>query len=429
MAYVMEKPSGDLGMVDADISNLPHLKSLQLADTYPHGNCLIDVMLGIEDSMNILLDKRIKGPRGTPVAQKSHVGWILGGAIPMPASDNENVSGVNHVSFHIKDDSEMAFKHWETEHIGIMPNERKGQTDLELYALQQHAEKTRRVGDRYETGLLRHPNFVEQNMRSNNSLAVNSLIGLEKRLQRDPVLAEQYMSQIEDLLANGRTEKVNEKQEPEDRQVWYLPHHPVVKMDRATAKVCVVFDGSMRGHEGNSLNDTLLPGPALQPDLPGVLMRFRRHKVALTADVEKMFLNIKMRELDRDMQRFLWRELNTEKEPDVNRLTTVTFGLSPSPFSSIQTVLDHVRTQRDAFPKAAAEIEENIFFDDVLIVDETVNEAALLAVDLKTVLRTGGFPLRKFLSNKKEALSLLDERDLAAHYTKTVIGTEFATET
>ncbi|KAG1656001.1 hypothetical protein GQR58_024198 [Nymphon striatum] len=94
-----------------------------------------------------------------------------------------------------------------------------------------------------------------------------------------------------------------------------------------------------------SLNDILLTGPALQPDLPGVLMRFRRHKVVIIADITKMFLQIKRREGDRDMQRFLWRDLDTSKQPDVYRLTIVTFGPTSSPFSSIQTVLDHIRNR------------------------------------------------------------------------------------
>jgi hypothetical protein len=427
-AYVIERPSADLNPVEIDISKSPHLKGLQLADTYPREKREIDVMLGIEDTTNILMDKRIKGPRGWPVAQRSHIGWILSGTCPDSMVEEKQV--VNRVSFEIADETELATRHWETEHIGILPDEDNLKlTNLEESALQQHTEKTHQVGDRYETGLIRHPQYLDQHLISNKSLAVKRLISLERKLSRDSALAAQYKAQINDLLANGRAEKVDENQEPRDRQVWYLPHHPVIKMDRSTTKVRVVFDGSMVGYEGVSLNDTLLPGPALQPDLPGVLMRFRRHKIAIVADIEKMFLQIKMRAVDQDMQRFLWRDLDSSKEPEVYRLTTVTFGLTPSPFSSIQTLLDHARKYREDYPKAVAEIEGSVFVDDVLTGEDTVEDAATLAIDLKTVLGEGGWPLRKFLSNRPESLSLLDEKDLAPQHTEMVIGNETATKT
>ncbi|XP_064625924.1 uncharacterized protein LOC135486756 [Lineus longissimus] len=56
------------------------------------------------------------------------------------------------------------------------------------------------------------------------------------------------------------------------------------------------------------------------------------------------------------------------------------------------TVLDHVENQRDIFPKAVTEITENIFVDDVLTGDSTVEEASVLALALKTVLGSGGWP-------------------------------------
>jgi hypothetical protein len=93
-----------------------------------------------------------------------------------------------------------------------------------------------------------------------------------------------------------------------------------------------------------------------------VLLRFRRHKVAIVADIEKMFLQIGMNHEDQDSQRFLWRNMDTSRKPDTYRLTTVTFGLTSSPFSSIKTVLNHAESKRENFPKAVEEIKDNIHF-------------------------------------------------------------------
>ena len=49
-----------------------------------------------------------------------------------------------------------------------------------------------------------------------------------------------------------------------------------------------------------SLNDYLLTGPCRYPGIPDVLLRFRRHRVAMTADVSKMFREVSLDPKDTD---------------------------------------------------------------------------------------------------------------------------------
>lgn len=60
----------------------------------------------------------------------------------------------------------------------------------------------------------------------------------------------------------------------EDEQSYYLPHHPVFKSDSSTTKSCVIFDGSAVSTLELSLNDIMLRGPKLQPDIFKILLRF-----------------------------------------------------------------------------------------------------------------------------------------------------------
>ena len=59
-------------------------------------------------------------------------------------------------------------------------------------------------------------------------------------------------------------------------------------------------DASATGYNHISLNDITF----LAPDLTGVLMRFRRWKFALTADISKAFLKIQLKREDQDVHRF-----------------------------------------------------------------------------------------------------------------------------
>lgn len=421
-AYVIDKTASKLHPVSMDLSNMSHLKDLPLADSYPRlESAEIDILLGVEDCSNIFMDQRIKGPKGTPNAHKTHIGWIVYGSCPIK-KDFESFS-VNNVQMNF-----VAEKYWELEHIGILPKEPRLMNRLELEAIKQYSEKTRMVNGKYETGLIFHPDFQDHKMASNKDIAFKRLRSLERRLNKDQNLAERYTNELNELITAGRIEKVVEDKEPEGK-VFYLPHHPVIRDDKTTSKLRIVFDGSSKGHEGLSLNDTLLSGPALQPDLMGILMRFRRHKVAIVCDIAKMFLQIKISECDRDCQRLLWRNLDSSKPPDVYRLTCVTFGLKPSPFSSIKTVQDHVQTEAEKYPIAAQEVKENTFVDDVLSGADSTEDAANLAVDMRNILSTGGFPLRKFLSNEPSALCKLDQNDLASNHDVTFNDELFTTKT
>ena len=70
-------------------------------------------------------------------------------------------------------------------------------------------------------------------------------------------------------------------------------------------KLRIVFDCAAR-HMGTSLNDALLQGPDVVNCLTGVLTRFREEKIALVADIEAMFHQVKVRSEDMDSLKFLW---------------------------------------------------------------------------------------------------------------------------
>ena len=82
--------------------------------------------------------------------------------------------------------------------------------------------------------------------------------------------------------------------------VHYLPHHGVVRQDSQTTKLRIVYDGSARAlGDAYSLNDCLQTGPNYIPKLLHILIQFRWHRIAVTADIEKAFLMISVDPPDR----------------------------------------------------------------------------------------------------------------------------------
>ena len=89
-----------------------------------------------------------------------------------------------------------------------------------------------------------------------------------------------------------------------------------MRLGRDTAKVRVVYDASSKVF-GPSLNDCLHVGPSLNSLLLDVLQRFKVHEVAVTADIEKAFLNIKTDSQHRDFLRFQWVDDVNKESPEI----------------------------------------------------------------------------------------------------------------
>lgn len=107
---------------------------------------------------------------------------------------------------------------------------------------------------------------------------------------------------------------------------FYIPQKPVIRENAASTKVHVVYDASAKAHPNAvSLNDCLYPGPPLKKKLWNVLVRSRAHPVALVGDLKKAFLQVRIREADRDALRFHWRQ-GKHSNIETLRFTRALFG-------------------------------------------------------------------------------------------------------
>nr|XP_047135304.1 uncharacterized protein LOC124812545 [Hydra vulgaris] len=123
-----------------------------------------------------------------------------------------------------------------------------------------------------------------------------------------PPLSDNFdlcIKRFKEQLQNSIIERVIDKNKFE--KVQYLPHQPVLRNDKVTSKVRIVFDASS-SVDGPSLNDCLYPGPSLTTSLYGILLRFRAQNIAFVADIKKAFLQITLSPEDRDYVQFLWLE-------------------------------------------------------------------------------------------------------------------------
>ena len=113
----------------------------------------------------------------------------------------------------------------------------------------------------------------------------------------------------------------------------YLPWRPILEKEN---KVRLVNDASAKPKDGPSLNDLIHVGPSMSKNLVGLLFSFRLREIALTADIEKAFLQIGLDERDRDSVRFLCvKDPSRPITPEnlvIKRFARIPFGVNVSPY-------------------------------------------------------------------------------------------------
>ena len=127
-----------------------------------------------------------------------------------------------------------------------------------------------------------------------------------KRLRRDPEIFIEYDSILQDQLQSGIIQQVDCAKRPDVGRAYYLPHNGVLCREALTTKLCVVFAASPKpSNDSPSLNECLYSGPALNPTIFAVLLRFRDKRIALLGDIKKAFFHVGIAEEDRDFPRFV----------------------------------------------------------------------------------------------------------------------------
>ena len=162
-----------------------------------------------------------------------------------------------------------------------------------------------------------------------------------------PELLREYDKIIKEQEQNGIVKRAPVKKVESDleaKRVHYSPHHAVVRKDRETTKVRVVYNGSAKSSkQDRSLNDCLEVGDNYIPLIFAMLLKFCWNTVGLTGDIRKAFLMVGIQ--DRDMLQFLWFDEPLASRPAIveYRFNRLVFGLRLSPSILGATISNHLR--------------------------------------------------------------------------------------
>lgn len=299
------------------IERYPHLSDLELADPVHHSNdnMEINVLIGSDQYWQVVTGNILRGVSG-PTAIETRFGWVLSGPAEGVFNDITSINLVqsSHV-LHLNVSSDQCNdtnldsvlrRFWDLESLGIVSDEPS-------------------VYEKFMRGItfnnMRHEVHLPWKdehtiLPDNYELSETRLRGLLRRLKQDPQLLKEYDTVIREQINNGIVEIVEEPWNSEIGRTHYIPHHPIIRRDKSTTKLRIVYDASAKSG-GPSLNDCLYTGPNFGQSILEILLRFRIYSTALVGDIEKAFLMVSVATQDRDVLRFLWIQDITKDLPQV----------------------------------------------------------------------------------------------------------------
>lgn len=394
--------------IQCETWNLP--SELTLADPSFNQPAKVELLLGAELYLELLRQGQIKLGPHLPVLQNTVFGWIIAGKVKANNQNNQMCFGVTMcIATQPKDMlSQQLTQFWNIEELhsdSLLTKEEK--------FCQEHFDKTttRDSDGRY---IVKLPLHEDPSVLGNSfDQALRRFQGLERRFKSDPTLCSKYKEFMNEYLLSNHMHLVP-KQTVENQVCYYMPHHPVIKESSSTTKLRVVFDASMKSRSGISLNDIMTVGPVIQQDLISIVLRFRTYAYVFTADIVKMYRQIKLDSSQTDLQRIIWRS-DPNDNVEVYALSTVTYGTASAPYLATKCLNQLSQDEGSDFPLACKVLQTDFYMDDVLTGSNSLCEAKLLQGQLIELLHRAGFELRKWCSNNKELLEIIPNEHVETH--------------
>lgn len=402
-AIVRAQITGDVPGRNVRGLNTAAFRGIDLADPQFYKRQPIHLLIGAGLYGRLVRPQVRHLPRSCLTVMDTALGWVVFGEVGTTVARRavpRKVTNILTTQCEIGDALlEAVTRFWETEAIPTAPLVTKRE-DIECET------QFRTTHYRDDTGrftvslpLRRVPQGAGEETRK---IAIGALRNLHRKFAGDADLAREYREFLAEYERLGHMERVK----PVDGsrvQSWYLPHHPVFTPTPTGRKIRVVFDASRRTRNGQCLNDFLKSGPSLQRDLMLVLVNWRQYEHVFTADIVKMFRQIRVRDDEQDLQRIVWSP-TAEEAPVDYRLKTVTYGTASAPFLAIRTLHQIAEEGRERFPLGAHCLTDNTYVDDIFDGSNDVKLACRKRQELIELLATAGVSLDKWAASNPQLL-------------------------
>ncbi|GFR14008.1 integrase catalytic domain-containing protein [Trichonephila clavata] len=373
-------------------------------------NCEISLLIGSDFYWS--LTHRIKRLDSSLVAVETSLGWSLQGK----CYEQSDCTSVHLIHSEEESISAELRRFWEIESLGIRDNDSVSLGNGDEEILSEFDKSVCFVDGRYRVSLPWKPGMREV-LQNNKTVARKRFEGSVRRFKCDHELFCEYKDVIDNYVREGIVERTS-CDSLSDSQGFYLPHHAVIRSDKTTSRLRIVFDGSAHEDGHSSLNQSLYTGANLHPNMLELLLRFRKNPVAFTADVKSAFLQIELDLRDREFTRFFWTD-NLNNNPYVLNFTRVLFGLRPSPYLLAATLKHHFKKYKEQYPHTFDLLNSSIYVDDFICGRNDVPDALRTTLECLQIFSDASMLLRKWRTNSKQLDLLWQQEGVETEFSET----------
>ncbi|GFQ70872.1 DUF1758 domain-containing protein [Trichonephila clavata] len=373
-------------------------------------NCEISLLIGSDFYWS--LTHQIKRLDSSLVVVETSLGWSL----QEKCDEQSDCTSVHLIHSEEESISAELRRFWEIESLGIRDNDSVSLGNGDEEILSEFDKSVCFVDGRYRVSLPWKPGMREV-LQNNKTVACKRFEGLIRRFKCDHELFCEYKDVIDNYVREGIVERTSCDSLP-DSQGFYLPHHAVIRSDKTTSRLRIVFDGLAHENGHSSLNQSLYTGPNLHPNMLELLLRFQKNPVAFTADVKLAFLQIELDLRDREFTRFFWTD-NLNNNPYVLNFTRVLFGLRPRPYLLAATLKHHFKKYKEQYPHTFDLLNSSIYVDDFICGRNDVPDALRTTLECLQIFSDASMLLRKWRTNSKQLDLLWQQEGVETEFSET----------
>ncbi|XP_043461792.1 uncharacterized protein LOC122506254 [Leptopilina heterotoma] len=373
-----------------------HLKDLDLADPNYSTNEIVDCVVGVDLLGHTLRPGLRQGPLNSPTGVLTTFGWIIFGN----SSSQQTISQTCASTFQIEETDSLNLqlrRFWEIEELPkqtFLTNEEM--KCEEIFENTHYRDQSGRYVVRLP--LQKSADHLGQSREQVVSMFLRS----EKQQSKNLITKSKYNSFMQEYIDLNHMRPVSDEDQSLPNQN-YLPHHVITKSPDPSSAIRVVFNGSFLTISGLSLNDILYPGQKLQAAIWLIITKWRLWKFVFTADIVKMFRQIKIDSPDCNLLRIVWRPDPSQPLMDYC-LTTVTYGTRSAPFLAIRVLNQLASDEKDHFPLGSDALLNNTYVDDIFSGGDSVEAAIQVRNELINILASAGITLSKWAANIDELI-------------------------
>ena len=340
------------------------------------------------------------------VGIKTSLGWTISGRQESYES-NLKILFNNETSHTLE---ESLTRLWEIEDVDVVDKSRSQDAIIQKYyeSIEYLPDKKKHMVN------LLWKEERKLHLPSNYAQCKKRLIANLNKLKKD--IYSLYNQAIMENVSKGFAQEVNKDDYMKGKH--YLPLQGVIKLDRESTRLRVVYDGSAHCHNNLSLNECLNMGKNLNPDIFPLILRFREHRIGVTADISSAFCMIGLKQEECSYCRYLWvhQEDLRKDEPRIveYEMGVVLFGLRCSTFLLASVIQEQLKKYQDKFPNTVSQMANSYYVDDICVSLPSELRAKKFINESRHIMQEGGMTLCKFKSN----IGSLDKQEVSEENNK-----------